>query len=679
MAEYVLADRDLGWLSFNGRLLDEADKDWLPLGERIKFLSIYSSNLDEFYRVRMPAMLALQKIRRKDNSVYREAASVINQQQVRFGGIINDGVITALAENGFRLLNSGSIPLQLHQRCSDYFFNQVAGFLQPVLLAGSAGFFPENNQLYLAVIVKGIQQTERIYLVNIPCNKLPRFLRLEDEGSSWLLFMEDVIRLQLEWLFPGQEITGSWNIKITRDAELNLEDEYGEDLAEKIEKQLSKRDQGYATRLLYEPGFPLRHLEFVVNCFSLQKASIVEGGRHHNLKDLAELPLGKPGLLYPDWPPLDPFTLGTRTLYEAISGRDLMVHAPYHSYAPILRFFNEAANDTSVEEISTTLYRVASDSRIAEALISAAKNGKRVFVLVELKARFDEANNIRWAKKMKSAGVRIMYSSNALKVHAKIALVKRRGSELPYLGLLATGNLNETTARFYTDHILLTANQDLLSEMEQLFEFLSRRKKPDPKSQGGFRHLLVAQFNLQQRFLEMIDRETAHARNGRPAAITIKMNNLEEEGMITRLYDASNAGVKIELIVRGICRLVPGIPGQSEHIRVRRIIDRYLEHGRVFVFNNGGQEEIYMGSADWMTRNIYNRVEVCFPVYDETLKQQLLSLLALQLKDNVQAVWIDDGFSNTPVSDGEPPLRSQEAIYHFLEQEAGKTVNGTGT
>ncbi|RYY52472.1 MAG: polyphosphate kinase 1, partial [Chitinophagaceae bacterium] len=360
-----------------------------------------------------------------------------------------------------------------------------------------------------------------------------------------------------------------------------------------------------------------------------------------------------------------------------ICKRDLMVHAPYHSYDPILRFFNEAANDTSVEEISTTLYRVASDSRIAQALISAAKNGKKVFVLVELKARFDEANNIRWAKQMKLAGVRIMYSNNELKVHAKIALVKRRDSLLPYLGLMATGNLNETTARFYTDHILLTARQEILGEMNELFEFLSRRKKPEPKSNGGFRSLLVAQFNLQDDFLAMIDRETEHARNGKYAAITIKMNNLEEEGMIKRLYEASNAGVVIELIVRGICRLVPGITGQSTNIRVRRIIDRYLEHGRVFIFHNGGQEQMFMGSADWMTRNIYRRVEVCFPVVDERLKKQVREIIQIQLQDNVQAVWITSDLSNPPVVTTAAAVRSQEAIYHFLEQQERDFVNDT--
>ena len=669
MSEFILADRDLSWLSFNERLLDEAAREQLPLAERVKFLAIYSSNLDEFYRVRMPALLALQKIKKKDEAVYRKAASVINLQLVRFGKIMNELIIPSLRLHGYELLNNGPIPESLHAECEEYFFTQVAGFLQPVLLNSKADFFPENNQLYLAVIVRNILQEEVVYLVNIPRENLPRFLRIEKEGTTWILFQEDVIRLHLGYLFPQQQITGSYNIKITRDAELNLEEEYGEDLAEKIEKQLSKRDLGFATRFLYEPGFPLRHLQFVVNKFSLQKASVVEGGAHHNLKDLLSLPLKNNELEYPDWPPLQAFGNQHTTLFAHLASQDLMVHAPYQSYNTILRFFNEAAVDTSVEEISTTLYRVASDSRIAQALISAAHNGKKVFVLVELKARFDEANNIRWSKLMKTAGVRIMYSSNALKVHAKIALVKRRHAELPYIGLLATGNLNETTARFYTDHILLTTRQDLLQEMDLLFEFLSRKKQPDPNDRDIFKSLLVARFNLREKFLQLIDRETANAREGLSSGITIKLNNLEEKGMIERLYEASNAGVQIELIIRGICRLVPGIPGQSENIKVRRIVDRYLEHGRIFIFHNNGDEELYLGSADWMARNIFNRIEVCFPITDPMIRREVRDLVNLQLQDNVQAVWINAELSNTPVTNDESPLRSQEAIYHYLKNK----------
>ena len=388
------------------------------------------------------------------------------------------------------------------------------------------------------------------------------------------------------------------------------------------------------------------------------------------MKDLASLPIREPALSYPDWPAiqkLDGFD-HSDTLFEAISKRDLMVHAPYQTYDTILRFFNEAAINNDVEEIYTTLYRVASDSKIVHALISAARVGKKVTVLVELKARFDEENNIIWAKRMKLAGVKIIYSVNSLKVHAKLALVKRKNSDLPLLGLMATGNLNETTARFYTDHILLTAHQPMLAEAEKLFGFLSKKKKPEKIDAINFEHLLVAQFNLQTKFIELIDREIDNAKNGLPSGITIKLNNIEEEVLITKLYEASNAGVKVNLIARSICRLVPGIAGQSENITIKRIVDRYLEHGRVFIFHNNGNHEVFMGSSDWMNRNIYRRIEVCFPIYNEELKKQLMSIISLQWDDTEKAVLIDKDLKNIPLAKKEKGIRSQEAIYQFLSK-----------
>lgn len=347
----------------------------------------------------------------------------------------------------------------------------------------------------------------------------------------------------------------------------------------------------------------------------------------------------------------------------------MLVNVPYQNYDAVLRFFNEASSDPKVEEIYTTLYRVASNSRIVNALMTAAKNGKKVMVLVELKARFDEANNIKWAKQMKAAGVKIIYSSIDLKVHAKVALVKRRhADETQYLGLLATGNLNESTAKFYTDHILLTAHQQMLLELESLFDFLSKKKKkPALEDNISFEHLLVAQFNLQQMFLALIQREIDHAAEGKSSGITIKMNNLEEQKLISKLYEASQAGVKVQLIVRGICCLIPGVKGLSENITVRRIVDRFLEHGRIFIFDNNGTDDIYMGSADWMNRNIYNRIEVCFPLYDTALKSIILKMITLQLEDTLQAVMMDSSLLNVSIHDS-APRRSQEEIYHLLRE-----------
>lgn len=670
MSEWIFFNRDISWLSFNERVLQEAANPSVPLLERFRFLSIFSSNLDEFYRVRMPAMLAFEKITREhySASIYRQAKEIINRQQLLFGNILNTLLVPELKKAGTIFLNSGAIPGSLIQAATDYFFTFAAGLIQPVLLTPGTDFFPENNRLYLAAIVQNEDEQEQVYLVNIPDDILPRFLKLNLPEGDYILFLDDIISQNLRHLLNGK-VKGAYNIKITRDAALELEDEYEEDLAEKIEKLLRKRDMGFATRFLYQPDIPLRHLYNIIQTFNLQNASVVEGGRHHNLKDLAALPITGNCHSYPVWKPVERIVFETpeTTLFEKIAAGDQIIHAPYHSYNTVLRFFNEASFDKSVEEIYTTLYRVANDSRIAQALISAAKNGKRVSVLVELKARFDEANNIRWAKKMKSAGIRIIYSDTKLKVHAKVALIKRKDTNLPYLGLLATGNLNEATARFYTDHILLTAHQEMLVELSLLFTFLGSRKNPTRENTIQFNHLLVAQFNLLDAFVRLINREIINAQKGLPASIIIKLNNLEEEVLINKLYDASNVGVKIQLIVRSICRLVPGIPKQSENITIKRIVDRYLEHGRVFIFENNGNPEIYMGSADWMNRNIYRRIEVCFPVYDESIKKEMLSLIDLQLRDTIKGVWLNKYLENVPSIINEDSVRSQEAIYNLLK------------
>jgi polyphosphate kinase len=383
------------------------------------------------------------------------------------------------------------------------------------------------------------------------------------------------------------------------------------------------------------------------------------------------LPVNIPGMRYTRWQPISNNSLtGAESLFDHIDKHDHVFHAPYQSYNSILRFFNEAAIDTDVQEISVTLYRVANDSRIVNALISAACNGKKVKVMVELKARFDEANNIKWAKQMKAAGVEIIYSDKALKVHAKIALVKRLvNNRVKYTGLLATGNLNESTAAFYTDHILMTANPLMLREMELLFIFLAKKAKTSDGYPIDFKHLLVAQFNLQHRFLELIDREIANIKQGLPAAITIKLNNLEERILISKLYEASQAGVKISLIVRSICCIIPGVKGMSENITVRRIVDRYLEHGRVFIFNNNNNPEVFMGSADWMNRNIYRRIEVCFPVYDQNIKNEIMEIIDLQFKDNVQAVNLNQELQNVIIEKREPLVQSQQDIYKFLQEK----------
>jgi polyphosphate kinase len=673
MEEYTFYNRDLSWLSFNERVLMEAENGEVPLLERIRFLSIYSSNLDEFYRVRMPVLMVVDNFDDRTGlyNSYFKAEFLINQQQERFGHLLANAILPALKKENIHWIYNEDIPLFIQDQAAGVFFNEVLAYIRLFSVEkDDDGFFAENNKLYQAIMLSDGAGTERLELITIPSDVLPRLFVLKSEDTKYVVFLDDIIKSNLAYLFPGEAITGVYNIKITRNAELNLQDEIDEDITVALEKELKKRDLGFATRFLCQPGIPLRHLYRIIYTLDLAKASVVQGGFYHNMKDLSGFPLQDAHLSYARWPSHQSLFIDKEeTLFDLILQKDLMVHVPYQNYDPVLRFFNEAANDTFVEEIYVTLYRVAADSRIANALITAAKNGKKVSVMVELKARFDEANNIKWAARMKTAGIKLIYSNADMKVHAKVALVVRTiRNESHYIGLLATGNLNESTAKFYTDHILMTANQEMLKELHSLFGFLRKKKKrPLLEDQINFEHLLVAQFNLQQKFLSLIDREIDHAKKGLPAEMIIKMNNLEEKILISKLYEASNAGVKIEMIIRSVCCLIPGVPGQSENITVRRIVDRYLEHGRIFVFHNNGDKEVFMGSADWMNRNIYSRIEVCFPVYDGLLKTRLIEMLILQLNDTIQAVELNEQLQNSyVVSDAK--VSSQKALYDLLKE-----------
>lgn len=670
----IFFHRDLSWLSFNERVLSEANRDTVPLMERIRFLAIYSSNLDEFYRVRIPALNALNSL--SDEPEIREIRAVIPKikrtvlkQQKEFGRIIEKQILHAMREEKKKLYYNESIPDSAHELLQTYFMDTVAAYIQVAEISSKTEFFPQNNKIYLLVATRKGGRDKGLYVVNIPSDTISRFYSYQQEKVHHIFFLDDIVKLCLPRLFPGQKLKSSHSFKITRDAELNIEDEFAGNLARKIEKRIDQRDLGQATRFLYEPGIPTSVLTLLMTRLKLSGASFIRGGAYHNLKDFFGLPLTEAKFNYEPKAVIGSGNSGVDSLFERIKTNDFLVHLPYHSYNTVLRFFNEAAIDPAVTKIYVTLYRVANHSRIVNALISAAKNGKRVTVFVELKARFDEANNIKWSKKMKAAGVRIIESIPGLKVHAKIALVKRKtGNGTEYLGLLSTGNFNENTAKFYTDHILFTASLPMLKEMETLFIFLKKKKRKIHQNKYHFDHLQVGFFNLQQRFIELIDREIQFVRSGKPASIKIKFNNLEDHKMIKKLYEASREGVDIELIVRGICCLVPGVPGLSERIKVIRIIDRYLEHGRIFIFGNGGFPEVYLGSADWMIRNLYRRIEVCFPIYDPNLRTELIDIVNIQLSDNCQAVAINKNGRNIAVRDSGKGIqrRSQELIRERL-------------
>ncbi|HTF18358.1 MAG TPA: polyphosphate kinase 1 [Chryseolinea sp.] len=674
-AQYVILmperyfDRDLSWLSFNERVLAEAAKKDVPLYERLRFLAIYSSNLDEFYRVRIASLIALSKLNKQRKGLLNNIHAVIEQHQHRYGQTLTQDIIPALRANGIEFLYNTDIPQVLISPLRNIFYTSLAGLLQVVRLTKSTKFFPENNKLFLATSRPG---DDDIFIINVPSESMNRFCAIPVGDITYVVMIDDIIRYHASALFGGVDIRYAYAFKVTRDAELNLSDEVGSTLTSQLEKRLAARDYGFATRLLYDAAMPERMLHKIVKTLKLADASIMAGGRYHNLRDLFSFPKVDSKFFYEKKPPIPIEIAAERTLFDTIDQRDVMVHTPYQSYDLILRFFGEAAIDTAVERIYVTLYRIAVDSAIAQTLITAARNGKKVTVVVELKARFDEANNLRWAARMKDAGVTIVYSGTRLKVHAKVALVvSSKGKISKKYGLFATGNFNENTARLYTDHILLTAHSKMLDEVLTVFKMLLKdSRKPDP-GKKTFNELIVAPFNIRERFFALIDREIAYAGKGRPAAITIKLNNLEEETLIDKLYEASAAGVQITLLIRGICRLIPETEGLSSNIRVRRIVDRYLEHGRIFMFHNDGSEEIFCGSADWMNRNIYHRIEVCFPVYDLAIREQLKLILRWQCLDSAQAVAINKDMSHTHLdTTDQDKVRSQYAIYDMLEDRS---------
>ncbi len=688
--KYVFLNRDLSWLSFNHRVLKEAGDKTVPLYSRISFLSIFSSNLDEFFRVRMPSIFAFTSIESKKISIAEEypkdlvqqVQNTVHLQLEEFGSILKKQILPELTENHICLYYGDPIRSEHIETVREFFLSKVLSFLQPIILRkeNQADVFLDNNALYFIVDMEVEDQPglHSYALLNIPSANLPRFSELPMLGDDhYILFLDDVIRENLQEVFPAFTIKGAWAIKLTRDAEMSIEDEFIGDLAEKIEKQLEKREVGHATRLLYDQTMPADVKDFVQKYLLLKNEEMVEGGRYHNLKDLGSFPNpSKAKLTHPNWAssPHAGFD-NHRSIFQSIADKEKLLHLPYHSYNYILRFFNEAAIDPNVKEIYITLYRVAADSHIVNALISAAKNGKKVTVFVELKARFDEANNLKWSKKMKAAGIKIINSIPGLKVHAKVALVKRMenlpdvkaGKEMKNYSFMATGNFNEATGRFYTDHVLFTSNKEFGIELGWLFDYLQSRKQPADYMKIPFEHLLVSQFNLIKRFDKLIEREIKNARKGRPAGIIIKLNNLQERAMIERLYEASRAGVKVQLLVRSVCSLAPGVESQSENITIHRIVDRYLEHARVFVFHNNGEPQYFMGSADWMNRNLHSRIEVVFPVYDQKFGEEINHILQLQLNDNTKAVMITTALDNPRTHNDLPPITAQEGIYTFVK------------
>ncbi len=677
-----LFNRDLSWLGFNFRVLQEAANSNVPLFERLKFLAIFSSNLDEFSRVRYPSVVAISKLKPKMQhqagielvaDLPEKIHAEINRQLKVFGAVLVDQLLPALKENGIVFyynspVNTGHLP-----EIRELFLTRVLSFIQPILLEGNfqKRFIPENNLLYFVVTFKTAGQLAvRNAIVNIPSNRLPRFFVLSPiNDEEFVVFIDDIIRLNMSYIFPRAEIIGVNSIKFNRDAELFLDEEFNDHVLNKIEKQLRKREIGAPSRFLFEAAMPRNIQLFLSSAFNLSFEEMFAGGRYHNLSDLSSFPSFNKNLQYPKRPPINiSGNYHPGDIFNLLEKQDVLLHLPYHSYNAVLSFFNQAAIDEDVTEIFIAIYRVAADSHIVNALISAAKNGKKVTVFIELKARFDEANNIRWSREMKDAGIKIIYSLPHIKVHSKIALVKKGKDEKTRdYAIISTGNFNEVTARFYTDHLLMTTDPGIISELTQLVNLLRKDNREQGKLSVPFDKILVSQYNMVEKFDELLKGEIEKVKQGRAGIVRLKINNLEEAGMINLLYNASQAGVKILLNIRGICCLMPGITGLSENITVKRLVDRYLEHSRLFIFGADDDAVVYLGSADWMTRNLYHRIEVCVGINDPDIKKQLINYFQIQWADTDKARVITALQQPLENQFYETPLNSQQAIYEYLK------------
>ena len=684
MAEVLSArrpyiNRDISWLDFNYRVLQEAKDKRLPLFERLKFLAIYSSNLDEFFRVRVANHRNLHRTGKKTRKtldydpgeLLSELLEKVNDQQIEFSQIFFTQIVPELKENGINLIRRLELNNEQEEYLEDFFKEKLLPFVQPVLLIeDKIKPFLNNGSLYLALHLVDRKTGNKQYaLVKVPSDQMSRFVELPSEPQSddhFLIMLDDVVRHSIPWIFPGYDIKQSYSIKLTRDAELYIDDEFEGDLLEKIRKSLAKRDVGPASRLVYDREMPAEMLSYLKDVFELTKYDLLPEGRYHNNADFFKFPDFDKDYLKET--PLKPIPLiqleKEENIFHAISKRDFLIHPPYHSYEAVVKFFEDAADDPEVSHIKIVQYRVASKSRIMEALIKAANKGKHVSAFIEIKARFDESANITWGETLEKAGVQVHYSLPGIKVHAKVALIVRQenGRNATY-AYLSTGNFHEGTANVYSDIGIFTKDIRLTFESVKIFNFLESKNR-----QGiQFKHLGVGLFNLNEKIDKLIKREIQNARQGLPAQIILKLNSLQDPKMIDVIYRAAAEGVEIKLIVRGLCSIVPGIPGVSENISGVSIVDRYLEHARIVIFHNNGNPEYFISSADWMYRNLYKRVEIFVPIYQEDLKKHIQALIDLQLSDNVKSRSLNYGEVNKYNQNAAHVLtRSQMDTYRYI-------------
>lgn len=688
--EFPYINREISWLSFNERVLQEAADKTTPLIERLKFLGIFSNNRDEFYRVRVATVKRLLKLGKKALSVYGEDPKELLtrlqrkaiEQQITFENIYQE-LLQELATKNVFIVNEKQLTSTQRIYVAEYFTNELVSNLFPVMIDDSKPFpYMKDKASYLYLKLESIGSSQKIKyaLIEIPSRTVSRFVVLPQHGNKhYIMLVDDVIRYNTNQIFEvfGYRTVEAYNIKLTRDAELEMDNDVSKSMIEKISKSVKARKQGLPVRFVYDAAMPDDMLKYIMKKLGMSKKdNAIPGGRYHNFKDFIRFPnLGEKELSYYYPIPLQHKDLAENpfTTLKVVKRKDVLLHYPYHTYNHIINLLREASIDPSVESIKITLYRVADSSKIANALVNAVKNGKKVTVLVELQARFDEENNIYWANKLQEEGARVIYGVPGLKVHSKLFLITARenGKEVHYAHI-GTGNFNEQTSRIYTDFSLMTANKEIASDLTKIFDFYENNFKVQ-----SFKHLIVAPFFMRKDFIQLINKEIQNAKSKKPAAITLKMNSLVDKEMIGKLYEASRAGVHVKLIIRGACSLVTEMEGWSDNIEAYSIVDKYLEHARVFIFHNNGQEKLFISSADWMNRNLDNRSEVAVPIYDEEIRKQIKDIINIQLSGNTKVRILDRKQDNAykKAKPGEKKVRAQDAVYDYLknEKEALKT------
>ena len=683
MKENQFINRELSWLDFNARVLQEAADPSVPLIERLRFLGIFSNNLDEFFQVRFATVKRIAQSQKtgkkalggiKADDLLKDITKVVIKQQADSAKILGE-IENQLEKENIHFLREEEVNTAQAEFLRDYFLQKVSPRLVTVILKEEEQDFTDNKA-FLAIKMEmtptdNIAKGEKLYAVIEMPKEVDRFVVLPPEGEKQnLMMLDDLIRYHFHLIFSMfnyNSIEGHM-IKITRDAELDIEEDVGKSYVEKIIDSVKDRLIGDPVRLVHDKTIAPETLAVVMRKLGVASTdSLIPGGRYHHRRDYMNFPsLNRKDLLYSAFPalPLKEVSLEENIL-EAVAKKDHMIYTPYQNFAYVIKFLREAALDPQVKTIKITIYRLAKLSQVSSSLINAAKNGKKVLVQIELQARFDEENNIQAAEILEKAGVQLIFGVPGLKVHTKICVIERlEGKKLKRYGFISTGNFNESTARIYTDYTLFTSHQKILKDVSKVFNFLSVNYKIKK-----YKHLIVSPHYTFSALIRLIEQEIAHKEQGKKARIRLKLNNITNYKIISKLYEASRAGVQIDMIVRGVCCLIPGVKGMSENIRVISVVDKFLEHPRVYIFENDGDPQMYISSADWMTRNIDNRVEVACPILDKDLQQELLDTFMISWNDNVKARLVNAKNQNAFVSNKAEENRSQWATYAYFKEK----------